>query len=61
MLLITAEDEEEEEDEDEVVDAGARAEQTASGGPDTLGNLDEPLPPLLPPQTLGKHTPAHTS
>lgn len=61
MLSVTAEDEEEEDDEDEAVDTGARAEQTPSGGTDTLGHLDEPLPPLLPPQTLGEHTPATSS
>ncbi|XP_056595011.1 tripartite motif-containing protein 55b isoform X2 [Triplophysa dalaica] len=57
-----AREDEEEEDEEEVsADAAAQAEKTASGGLDTLGNLEEPRPPLLPPQTHGKHTPATSS
>lgn len=58
------EDEEEDDDDDEdeaAVDSGPRAEQTALGGPDTLGNLDEPLPPLLPPQTPNKQTKTSTT
>lgn len=61
MLLVTAEDEEEEDEEEVAADAAAQAEKTASGGLDTLGNLEEPQPPLLPPQTHGKHTPATSS
>ncbi|XP_055038455.1 tripartite motif-containing protein 55b isoform X1 [Misgurnus anguillicaudatus] len=59
------EDEEEDDDDDDedeaAVDSGPRAEQTALGGPDTLGNLDEPLPPLLPPQTPNKQTKTSTT
>lgn len=56
------EDDDDDDDEDEVaVDSGPRAEQTALGGPDTLGNLDEPLPPLLPPQTPNKQTKTSTT
>ncbi|XP_065114388.1 tripartite motif-containing protein 55b isoform X1 [Paramisgurnus dabryanus] len=58
------EDEEDDDDDDEdeaAVDSGPRTEQTALGGPDTLGNLDEPLPPLLPPQTPNKQTKTSTT
>ncbi|XP_051971245.1 E3 ubiquitin-protein ligase TRIM63-like isoform X2 [Xyrauchen texanus] len=59
---FTRDDEEEEEDEDDVgVDTEGLAEQTALGGADTMDLLNEPLPPLLPPQTQSKHTPATSS
>ncbi|XP_068073216.1 tripartite motif-containing protein 55b isoform X1 [Danio rerio] len=48
-------DEEEVEDEEEV---GVEA---ASGEVDLLGQLNEPLPPLLPPQTLSTRRPAASS
>ncbi|XDV47581.1 hypothetical protein PO909_017176 [Leuciscus waleckii] len=55
-------DDEEEEDEDDVgIDVDGRAGQTASGDADPLGQLNETLPPLLPPQTLNARTPATSS
>ncbi|XP_056105014.1 tripartite motif-containing protein 55b isoform X2 [Rhinichthys klamathensis goyatoka] len=55
-------DDEEEEDEDDVgIDVDGRAGQTASGEADSLGQLKETLPPLLPSQTLSARTPATSS
>ncbi|XP_067291745.1 tripartite motif-containing protein 55b isoform X2 [Pseudorasbora parva] len=55
-------DDEEEEDEDDVgIDVDGRAGQTASGEADSLGQLQETLPPLLPPQTRSTHSPATSS
>ncbi|KAK9953250.1 hypothetical protein ABG768_017257 [Culter alburnus] len=59
---FTRDDDEEEEDEDEVaIDVDDRAGQTASGEADSLDQLYETLPPLLPPQTLSTRKPATSS
>lgn len=61
-LSFFADDDEEEEDEEEVgIDVDDRAGQTASGEADSLGQLCETLPPLLPPQTLSTRRPATSS
>lgn len=55
-------DDEEDEDEDDVgIDVDGRAGQTPSRDADSLGQLNETLPPLLPPQTLSARTPATSS
>ncbi|XP_051970045.1 tripartite motif-containing protein 55b isoform X1 [Xyrauchen texanus] len=60
-IAFTRDDEEEEDEDDMGVDTEGRAEQTSSGGADTVNLLNEPLPPLMPPQIQSKHKPATSS